>query len=265
MMRVLQTLSGAGGAKNEDLIHCGGPLLTVLDGSSSLVPMELDGRWFVHQFARELRKTPEGGLDARINRALESVSASYRAKRTGPDTPDCPSAAGVFVLEREGRLEILALGDCTGIFFMEDGTAATVTDDAVRRLDGSVLEACRVLGEKKGMTCAEAVRTEEIRRLLRENRGKMNKSEGYRILAPGMPPCRAEELTVLPADRVRRIVLFSDGFEAMREELAQPEVSLRSLYARLRRAEDLDPDFEKMPRFKPHDDASAVIAEPIAL
>ena len=264
-LRVLQSLSGAGGERNEDLIDCGGPLLTLLDGSSSLVPMELDGRWFVHQLARELRKVPEGGLDARINCALERVSAHYRAKRTGPDTGDCPSAAGVFVLEREGRLEILALGDCTGIFFLEDGTAVTVTDDAVRRLDGSVLEACRALGEKKSMTCAEAVRTEEIRRLLRENRRKMNKPEGYRILSADMPPCREEDLTVLPADKVRRIVLFSDGFEAMAEELARPEVSLRSLYARLRRAEDLDPDFEKMPRFKPHDDASAVIAEPISL
>ena len=261
-MRVLQSLSGAGGAKNEDLIRCEGPLLMVLDGSSSLVPMEFDGRWFVRRLARGMKLAPEGGLDERLNRALAYVEQEYRKKRTGPDTGDYPSAAGIFVLERKKCLEVFAVGDCTGLFFMEDGSAVTVTDDAVRKLDGQVLEACRTLGKKHGLTCAEAVKTEEIRRLLRENRKKMNRPGGYRILSVGMAPCTAEELAVLPADKVRRIVLFSDGFEAVRRELALPGASLRSLYARLRRAEKLDPDFEKQPRFKPHDDASAVIAEP---
>ncbi len=264
MMRVLQALSEAGGLANEDLTWVERDLLALLDGSTSLVPTELDARWFTRSFVEGMKKHPGEELTARVNHALEYTEELYRKSGLNADADYYPSAAGIFVQEREGRLEILAVGDCTGLFFLDDGSVMTVTEDTVKRLDDGVLDYCREVGAREEKTVAEMVKTEEVRRLLLQNRRKMNRPDGYRILAVGMQPCEESDLIRLPVEKVRRIVLHSDGFDAVQDGLLEPELSLERLYERLRRLEAQDPDFEQMPRFKPGDDASALAAEVVA-
>ena len=260
MIRVLQALSEAGGAANEDLICCEPDLLMLLDGSTSLIPTDFDARRFTRGFAEGMRAHAELALPERVNRALEYTEALYRQSGAGSGEDFYPSAAGIFVQERSGWLEILAVGDCTGLFFTDEGLI-TVTDDRVKRLDDGVLARCAELAAREGKSVAELVKSEEIRRLLLANRRKMNRPDGYKILSFEMPPCTDAGLIRLRADRVRRIVLHSDGFDAVAEDFLAPELSLEEIYEKLRRAEALDPGFEAMPRFKPGDDASALVAE----
>ena len=264
MIRVLQALSEAGGPENEDLIWTEPGLLALLDGSTSLIPTPLNARWFTACFTRGLAEHPDGSLIERVNGAIAYTEERYRQSGLDADADYYPSAAGIFVQERGESLEILAVGDCTGLFFLKDGSVLTVTDDRVKRLDESVLELCRTLGRLEGKSIAEMVGSEEIRSRLLQNRRKMNRPDGYKILAVGMEDCTEDELVCLDTADVCRIILFSDGFDAVQDGFLAPELSLKTLYEQLRRREDEDADFMQMPRFKPGDDASALVAEPLS-
>ena len=258
--RVLQSLSGAGKMFNEDLIWYDKRTLVLLDGSTSLVPMQLDGRWFVQSFVQGIMEHPGGMLYERVNCALSYVSELFKNDQL-TSGPSCyPSAAGIVVQLRRNDLEAMAIGDCTGLFFMDDGEIITVSDDSVTRFDQSVLDMCVELHEKLGITVAEALKREDVKGKLIENRMKMNQPDGYRILSINTKPCTAKDMIILPADRVNKIVLYSDGFSEVEDRFKQSELDLQALYEELRKLEADDPDFDKMPRFKLGDDASALIA-----
>lgn len=260
MLHITQTLSRPGAAVNEDRIWCDHSRLALLDGSTSLVPSAFDGSWFTGSFVEGLAASDAGDLPERVNQALAHVEALYRAERPETEPEYYPSAAGIFVQERGADLEILAIGDCVGYFFMADGRMMRITDKTVTRLDQEVLDLCQTLRDQTGQTIAALLKTDEVRQRLLENRKKMNRPEGYRILAFNMRPCTAGDLILLPAREVRRIVLFSDGFDAVQDRLMKPDISLEQLYQDLRQMEREDPDFQRLPRFKPSDDASALEA-----
>lgn len=263
MLRVTQSLSMPGGERNEDLIWTGDTVLAVLDGATSLIPSRFDACWFTDRFIRAFREELERGktLPDSVNRALVRIRKDYAGEGEGENDGIFPSASGIFVQEKEDRLLVLSIGDCEGLFFLDDGSCVEIYDDTVERLDNGVLRRCLELRERTGGSIPEILRSPEIRARLIENRKKMNRPDGYRILSPGMPPCGPEDLKSLPARRVRRIVLFSDGFRAVRKEFYQPSFSLEALYEQLRRQEREDPAFLRIPRFKPGDDASALVAE----
>lgn len=261
MIRVLQSVSCAGAKTNEDLIWYDGETILLLDGATSLIPTALDGSWFVHSFAEAFRGHPGERLDQRVNHALAEVTDLYRQQQSEDDPKYYPSAGGVIAQLRGSTLEILAVGDCTGLVFLRSGELLTLTDEAIRALDQQVFDLCKTLHETTGRTNAELMRSEEVRAALLKNRQKMNRPDGYRILSMETSPFTEDDVTRIPADAVRRIVCFSDGFDALAEELRQPELSLAALYTQLRHMEADDPDFEQYPRFKPGDDASALVAE----
>lgn len=261
MLKVLESLSKAGEEKNEDLVWHDGNLLAVLDGSSGLIPMALDALWFTNCFVEGLAKSAAGPLFERINYALDYSRNRFFDLQPGYDAIDYPSAAGAFVQERSGAIEVLAVGDCTACLTLEGGREMTFSDDTIRHLDDEVIELCEQIRDTSGRPLSELMKEDVIRQRLLENRHKMNRSDGYRILSMNMEPLKASDMEVIPAEQVRKIVLFSDGFEEMADQLRQCSSSLEDLYSELRNREAKDPTFEMMPRFKSSDDASALIAE----
>lgn len=261
MIQVLQELSRPGGAINEDRIWHTPNIVAVLDGATSLQPAILDGRWFAEQLVLELEASTCPTLPEKVNTAVERVCRAFQSTAFSDSSDYYPSAAGIFVQERGPNVEILAIGDCTGAFSLKNGNIVTVRDDSVKRLDQEVLARCAALRARMGKSIAQLVRSEEIQKQLLENRKKMNQPQGYRIMSFGMPPCTEKDLLCIPAEQIRRFALWSDGFDTAQDRLLAPGVSLEELYARIRRDEADDPDFEIRPRFKCGDDASAIVAE----
>lgn len=261
MIKVLQKLSQPGGELNEDRIWHAPNILAVLDGATSLRPAAFDGNWFVEQLVRALEVSTCPALPGRVNDALRHVCRLFLPTISANAPEYYPSAAGIFVQERGPNVEILSIGDCTGAFCLENGHTLIVRDDTVKRMDQEVLARCADLQARTGKSVAQLVQSDEIKKLLLENRRKMNQPFGYRILSVGMEPCTEKDLLCIPAKQIRRFALWSDGFDSVQSHLLDADVSLEELYARIRRNEAADPDFQQTPRFKNGDDASAVIAE----
>ncbi len=265
MIRVLQELSLPGGEKNEDGLWYGGVSAALLDGSTSLIPCEVDGALFTASFLEAFAALADRGegLCACVNGALEAVDRRYGGVFASLDWGYYPSAAGIFVRESGPWLEAIAIGDCSGTFLLRSGVRLTLQDERVKVLDEQVLAYVSDLSRRTGAAPASLVKSPQVREKLIENRRKMNRPSGYRVLAHGMEPCTESEVIRLPAGDVERFALWSDGFDAAAGELLRPEARLTELYARLREEEAQDPDFVRLPRFKPGDDASALIARVI--
>ena len=60
------------------------------------------------------------------------------------------------------------------------------------------------------------------------------------------------------------MVLFSDGFDSMQERFCDEQIDLQDLYQQLRSFELRDSALEAFPRFKLHDDASAILFDVVS-
>ncbi len=263
MIRVLQALSLPGGAKNEDGFWHGSAAAAVLDGSTSLIPCPVDGTLFTNCFLDAFAALANrgAGLCSCVNGAMEELDRRFGTTFKALDWGYYPSAAGIFAMEVGPCLEVVTLGDCSGAFLMRSGVEIAVHDNRVKELDGAVLARMVELARQKETTPAALANEPDVRAKLIENRRKMNRPGGYRVLAHGMEPCNERDVIRLPAEEVERFALWSDGFDAAAGALLKPDVRLEEGYARLREAEAQDPDFTAMPRFKPGDDATALIAQ----
>ncbi len=262
MIRILQALCLPGGTKNEDGFWHGASAAAVLDGSTSLIPCSVDGTLFTSCFLDAFAALADrgAGLCSCVNGALEELDRRFGPTLEALDWGYFPSAAGIFVMEAGPYLEIVTVGDCSGAFLLRSGVEIAVRDNRVKELDGAVLERMGELARQKETTPAALAGEPDVRNLLIENRRRMNRPGGYRVLAHGMAPCGERDVIRLPAEEVERFALWTDGFDAEAGALLKPDVRLEDVYARLREAEARDPGFTAMPRFKPGDDATALIA-----
>ena len=261
MLRVTQSLSEAGGKENEDRIWHNDSVFVVLDGSTSLNNSQYTSSWFNDVFLQGFTGSISKGeaLADAINAGILTAREQYVTPKELDALP--PSAAGIFVQEIGNQIEVLTIGDCTGLFFMSDGEYIKIYDKGVSRLDDAVLNECVQLREKTGKSISELMKTEQIREHLVANRKLMNHPNGYRILTPDMPLGDFGKKYTFPAEKLRRIVLFSDGFDLMEDKFHAPSFSLKELYKELRYIEQSASSFDSIPRFKISDDASAIVAE----
>lgn len=258
VIKISDEFSGAGNGDNCDLIIYGEDYAAVFDGASALGVSDLAPaefvRMFASSFAAEYEKTRD--LCSAINSAANIVSA---ASAHGGESGMSPSAAAVFVSVGGGIIRIAAFGDCTALVIGYDGTERIHKTD-VDALDDEVLERVKNIRAQTGDDVADIVSSDEIRAMLIANRRKMNAIGGYRVLSAGMPPVTQDDITVRPLGGVKKIVLFSDGFDAAENRLAAGE-PFCEVYKELRAEEDNDAKLNNRPRFKKSDDATALSFE----
>lgn len=256
-IKIIDEFSGAGGGENCDLIIHGDEYAVVFDGASALGMSELAPAEFVRRFAAlfsdRFKQTHE--LCDAINFAASNVGGGAGALS--------PSAAAVFVAVCGGELRIAAFGDCTALLIGDSGTERIHKTD-VDEFDDKVLDRVKEIRARTGANVADIVSSDEITAMLIANRRKMNVSDGYRVLSAGMPPVTRDEIISRPLGGLKKVVLFSDGFDAV-EDLLREGVPFNEAYAELRAAENADNAFNARPRFKKSDDASALSFEVIAL
>lgn len=260
MITIKQKVSYAGRIINEDCVWSDGKTLILLDGSTGLLPGYLDARWFTSCFLEGYQRSSEASLCDAVNSAIAYTREAFFSLTTVANPEYLPSAAGIFVREIEDMIEVLAIGDCTGILYLKNGVTVSVCDDSVKHKDNAVVERCIELRKETGINISDAVSIPEVREMLIANRKTMNRPIGYRILAPNMDKCSEDDVIRFPKKNILGFALISDGFEAMKERIGLERVSLNELYEKLRNEEVEDADCNIRPRLKMSDDATAVIA-----
>jgi hypothetical protein len=261
MLHVLQSICEPGGVRNEDLIWHSEHCAVVLDGATSLLPTEFNSTWFVQEFISAFSASTERGANmcTAINEAIACVARHFNEKYSTAGLEYFPSAAGIFVCETDDRLQVISIGDCTAHFIMKNGNTVTVSSDDLTRFDNAVLDRMKDIHEEVGVSVREAAQLPEIREMLLRNRQKMNAPDGYTILSFNMQPVTEDAIFTFLKSEVAYIVMHSDGFDQLMESMTDPHADLSHIYGELREGERDDADFNAYPRFKPGDDASAMI------
>ena len=265
-IRVLQEISLPGAQRNEDAIAHGPGFAALLDGATSLVRTEHDAVWFTRCFLGLYQRAMEAGLD--IPGAVNAVIARMREEH--PELRDLgkaeyySSAAGILVRLVGEELELFAIGDCTALLQYRDGRCLRVHKDDVDHFDDQVLAQMRQIHETEGLSLPETMQLPAVREHLLENRRQMNRPQGYRILSFNMAPVTEQEIQRFPVGQLKRVLLFSDGFDSIQERFFDDELDLPALYRQLRDSEQQDSALEAFPRFKLHDDASALLFDVVS-
>lgn len=276
-LRLAGQISGGSGAVNEDAVgYVGDPddveAAWALDGVTgindvSLMPAGSDAQWLVARIDTHLRAliprapSPENLMSELINRLIEDQASALRDL---PGNYDPPAACIAAVCRVAGQWHALRLGDCRlladdarglcrMVEFANDGFDHWITTEAMRlRANG--------LSKLKDLALA-------MQPALFADRRRRNRPGGYGVIEADQRCLAFAEY--MPLTEPSGVLLASDGFFRLvdcYDELSEAELLARgkageaaALYDRLRRIESDDPGCLRFPRFKPADDASAIV------
>jgi len=290
-MKVIEKLSDAGSACNEDQVVISEKYAVMMDGISGLCPEimpkavkktgETDAAWLARQFASALQQ----GLDNIGMRKIEDVlrdaiikvGHAFMASAVEEIEPEFkPAATLAIALERDGKLEVYTLGDIAVIIERNDSNIV-IHDDRVCKLDEKAKMYIAEEANRNGVDYLEAVRLPECQEKLIENRRKRNGGQPaqntYGVLSMDTGCLQYASFAVYDLDGINNVFMASDGFLEYCEENSGDRSydiddlvseyyrrgSLHSMLIDLRDVQDSDPRCIRYHRFKRSDDATAVL------
>ena len=284
-LRCLAQLCDSGNPSgNEDGFCIDETYALVLDGATGLGDSVLNGSasdasWFVERFANCLAQArrKEHATLAALRQALEAVAQAWR-DQVKKDLPmyRLPSAGMVLVALEGDELVMVRLGDCElfaqyvpGQYESDFEISRVFSNSPLHDLDRHALQAVTALRDS-GYLLSEALR--EIRPMLQAHRDQLNTPSGYAALSVARLEQMVPDVKRVPVNTVKRLLLVSDGFSAAWQlygldsparwlATETPQATLNDLLYRLRETERQDPEGQHFPRFKCHDDATAVLLE----
>jgi hypothetical protein len=274
-MHVAYTCEPApGAATNEDHVLHAGPLVAVFDGVSA--PHGLDTgcihgtSWYVNRLAERLAQTTRTSPDVDLRRGLASAIETVRDDHGGRcdlQHPGTPAASLCIIRERGDTLDYLILCDCTLVLDRagqtEKHTDARFTA-AMADIRASALTGDAPIGSSQHAA--------QVRHATQQRQQRMNRPGGYWIAAADPDAASHALAGRLPLDGpepVHRAALLTDGaadavdryhlldWQDLLDWLT--EHGPHALIARLRAAERGDAAGHTQPRYKRHDDATAVL------
>jgi hypothetical protein len=276
-LKVIDALCAPGTTTNEDRWGFNPEAVWVMDGATGVWPRQRlsepsDAAWFVAQVDDVLTQTHFGDRPASD---ILAGAAAETARRAGALcdidslTPlDLPSAGFACARMRSDGLELVSLGDCPILLHPAAGPVRPFGTSALAEIDGRLVDALGA-AQAKGLSF-EAARASVVD-LLREQRAGMNRPGGYWILDLSGAGAGHAQTVSIDARAGDRILLMSDGFYRLvdvfgrfdPDQLFDAAVSqgLRALYHELRDLETQDEDCRDHVRFKPRDDATAVLLQ----
>jgi hypothetical protein len=254
-------------ATNEDFIAATAGVVVVVDGAS--VPSGLTTgcmhgtAWFARQLGVQLlalltteaNHSPADSLAQAISEVV-----TLHADTCDLDHPGSPSATVAILREQPDTVDYLVLGDTT-ILLEESAGIRAVTDD---RLE-SVASAQH--GAMHQHTTGSADHDRSFAELVTEQRRHRNHPDGFWVASTD-PAAAQHALTDTAArDGLHRAAVLSDGATRLVDRFGLldwpsfldvlAEQGPDAIIAQVRAAERSDPDGQRWPRGKRHDDASA--------
>lgn len=277
------SVAAPGRPENEDHVFRLGPLVGVLDGAT--VPegfetgCEHGPAWYVRRLAARLAVAaadrPVAALAGNLAAAILAVRADH-GNRCDLDHPGTPSATVCLLRHSGDRVDYLVL--CDSPLVVDCGAEVRViSDDRLARSAAEVRATARTVTSAGGRVDPVT----SFRRAVTLQRRRMNQTHGYWVAAADPDAAYHAVTGSLPlhgADRVRRAALLTDGATRAVEEFGLcdwrglldtlSEQGPDELIRRVRRAESAagsaagsaaPASTGPVPRFKRHDDATALL------
>lgn len=273
LSRVTHVADPGAAPPGEDLAWSGEDLALVMDGATGLGPSLVDGatsdaRWFVDTVAEHVRRrwSRTHEIVTAVRAALVDTAAEWPGPRDLP-AHRLPSAGLALVALEGDEVVFVRVGDCEAFVRTPDGVLPVFSGSPLHELDE---EALRVLVDHRasGATPGEALAL--VRPLLIANRELLNTPEGYPALSLTRVERMVPQVRRFPARVVERVLLATDGFTCAWRSYGLPgpvdwldraSSAVADTLRALRVAEDADPDGDLFARFKPHDDATALVVD----
>lgn len=273
MFKVKFSCSAIGNQVNEDYVAVGSTYAVLLDGASGITGTRVlphhsgsDAQWFSHFVGGRICEYLDAsrGIDDSIRLAVDD-SRAFIGEYGVMDNEDLfPSSTLVVVSVVGGLVDIVSLGDSPVFIGLKDSSLVTMSDARIADLDQSAVDAMVARSCGRAMTGMQ--KRAAVNDILLANRQLKNKSDGYWILDPSGVALEHLNVMQFSVEDIDYVCAMSDGLERAFDlfGLADPAVfladatreSFDELLVRLRAAENLDPDFDRYPRLKLHDDAS---------
>jgi uncharacterized protein YoaH (UPF0181 family) len=275
LFRVVDQVSKAGEAVNEDGISITGQTAWLLDGASGLSNRQLtsaqsDASWLVDRAVALLGRIGSSELDAQVSVLVEELNEAFEAEVRSNDIQqfEFPSASAIALRIEGDSLSYLQLGDCRAIISAFPGAHTFFTPAGpLAELDQRVVEKLQKVCQAESLSAGDAVK--RVLADLRANRNLINNVSGYQALTVGQNRHFSSEINHLNVSAGGLCLIMSDGFMRLIDVFGKyspqsllSEASARGLDSLLLELRDLEgqyPGLDDYPRFKQFDDASAVL------
>jgi Protein phosphatase 2C len=276
-LSVVEIISAAAGAINDDRAGYAGACVWVIDGATDCVPQrylpgESDAAWLAEKFHSQLldhAKDAEGTLPELLAGITASVRQDFDKEhiRKLPGRGHQPSAAALIARLRNGTLEVAGLGDCE-LFAAQPGSRASLHGvDRSRLGDRAAIERIQAAMKRHGLDWHSA--RAKVKQTGTMGRRMMNEPGGYGVLSIDMAPPDLIRQEAIPLESGARLLFATDGFTRLYEVFgayseetlldAAFEKGLATLIFELRALEAKDESCERAPRVKARDDATAIL------
>jgi hypothetical protein len=264
----LASVQGSG-SENEDWAGATPSVAVVLDGITSPPGMEETGcshgtPWLVRTIGSNLMLLAEQqaslGLPGMLGQAIATTAARH-AETCDLDDPATPSAAVAMVRATSSGLDYLVLSDA--VVVIEGREDVHVISD-LRGQDVIASERAATFAHPIG--CPEHAKARQA--MVEVQRSYRNAAGGYWVAAGKPEAARHALIGQVPRSDVRRAAVLSDGAAALVDYGLTDWNGLldilehdgpAALIGRVRDAEQSDPDGIRWRRFKPSDDATAIL------
>lgn len=282
-LRLLQQLWDPDDATNANWLGTAPDTMVLLDGAAPQHPepvssMANDAVWLVRRFVelfqreREHGRSPNGQSVAdRVESARSELAREYRSLCTaaGHIPVEAPFACLAVAHDMGSEIEFLNMGDLTLLVQRTSGAVERFGESTVRELDRQAVATLK--REIARGTASHSERVANVWPQIRSNRALRNTVAGYDVLDPQVSCSGRMQRLSLERSSVRSFLMLSDGFYRLVDtygcytdhSLFQSVVrdGLHRLLEELRSIETEDAACVRHPRFKQHDDATALWIE----
>jgi serine/threonine protein phosphatase PrpC len=280
MLQILDAISDPGRADkpNEDAFGHGGDHTWVIDGATGVADSELmggpsDAQWLAQTASALFADHADGyggDLKGLVRHAIEVMKATFErdATRAPNGRYELPSAAMTLMHSDGAHVTCANFADCRLVLLDEMGEARVLGDHHKDREAASKARTAKLL-DRLGPD-DDPFADADVMKFLRRARDYQNRADGYWIL--GLDPHAVDHMRswTVPLTGPMTGLLMSDGFASLvydYKRLTPAELvrqardeGLESVVRTIRHIEAVeDPQMKLYPRFKRHDDATAVL------
>jgi Protein phosphatase 2C len=254
---------------NEDFIAATASVVVVIDGAS--VPPGLGTgcihgtAWFARRLATQLlallsTKADHSPADS-LAQAITDVAALH-ADTCDLSHPGSPSATVAILREQPEAVDYLVLGDTT-ILLEEPAAIRVVSDDRLEHVAGVQH------GAMHQHATGSADHARSFAELVTEQRRHRNHPDGFWVASTDPAAAQHALTDTIARDGLQRAAVLSDGATRLVDRFGLVDwpsfltilakQGPDAIIAQVRAAEHSDPDGQRWPRGKRHDDASAAL------